>query len=678
MLSRGSWERSHDFVGHRAPVVAASFNPHLFRPAPKDEKDPAAGEGPAYTCVALGSQDNKVTVWLSQSSRPVLIARAFFSRSVVDLTWSPCGSTLFAASIDGTVAYFHFAEGELGARVPEQEVRELLQANYGEAVGGVEGGTMAEDLGLVRLEGEAGHAQSPKAAGALAPPPPAQERSPQQLAGRGVVTTPNRLKRAAPVVATQLETRGADGRRRINPVALNGPPVGGGSSRMQVAAPPGVPAANGLPSAPRPVPVAGAAVAARMAGPPAGVATQPAGAFQAPAPAPAPVGLVPVVLPPPVLPAPEARRILVHQVSAGSPGEEPTTVEAINRGLGEGGSGPAGSTGCSVVCRTGDKEQWQDLIPDRVALLAGSERFTAAATSTGYLHVYSTSGRRILPPMCVGAAVAFLSGGAATRRRAARRSTLTGAAPKVSGAAAREALQWQLLLVTTAGHLYHWDLRQRACLLRADLAPLCAAEGDAAVLGVRLSDGGVPVVLLSNRNALAYNEALQCWLRVADGAHMLSDFASSLVANAGGASGELEEMNAAATASAASRSASLRFLSASPLEHRRATQRHLEFLLAASEALDLEPERRRWVGQYARHLVSEGDAARLQELCQELLGPVSSEAQPQSTAEAAPERGSAQHDLLRKVVLPAMVGANRAMQRVAGQFLDILESRAGA
>merc|ERR1712091_597145 len=34
VLSRGSWERSHDFVGHRAPVVAASFNPHLFRPSP--------------------------------------------------------------------------------------------------------------------------------------------------------------------------------------------------------------------------------------------------------------------------------------------------------------------------------------------------------------------------------------------------------------------------------------------------------------------------------------------------------------------------------------------------------------------------------------------------------------------------------------------------------------------
>ena len=76
---------------------------------------------------------------------------------------------------------------------------------------------MAEDLGLVQLEGEAGPSPKP----ALAPPPP-QERSPQQLAGRGVVTTPNRLKRMAPAAATQLETRGADGRRRINPVMVGG------------------------------------------------------------------------------------------------------------------------------------------------------------------------------------------------------------------------------------------------------------------------------------------------------------------------------------------------------------------------------------------------------------------------------------------------------------------------
>ena len=109
---------------------------------------------------------------------------------------------------------------------------------------------------------------------------------------------------------------------------------------------------------------------------------------------------------------------------------------------------------------------------------------------------------------------------------------------------------WQLLAVTAAGHLFHWDRRRRTCLLRADLAPLCAAEGDSAVLGVRLSDGGAPVVLLANCNALAYDRGLQCWLRVADGAHVLSDFASSLVANAGGASGEVAEMNAAATAAA--------------------------------------------------------------------------------------------------------------------------------
>ena len=632
--------------------------------------------------MALGSQDNKVTVWLSQSSRPVLIARAFFSRSVVDLTWSPCGTTLFAASIDGTVAYFHFAEGELGARVPEREFKELLQASYGEAMG-LGGGVMAEDLGLVQLEGEAGPSPKP----ALAPPPP-QERSPQQLAGRGVVTTPNRLKRMAPAAATQLETRGADGRRRINPVMV-GRAGGAAPTHIQTTYRPGpvqsgaalggAAAANGL-AAPPPEPAVGAAVASRMAG--AGWGAPPS-ALPAPAvAAPAPVGLTPVSLPPPVLPVPEAPRVLVHQISAGGPGEEPTTVEAINRDPGAGGARPGGGSGCSLVCRAGDKELWQDLLPDRVALLAGSQRFTAVATSNGYLHVYSSAGRRVLPPMCLGTGVAFLSGGTAARQRPGGGTGAPrpagGRVGDGAGAGAREAQLWQLLAVTAAGHLFHWDLRRRTCLLRADLAPLCAAEGDSAVLGVRLSDGGAPVVLLANCNALAYDGGLQCWLRVADGAHVLSDFASSLVANAGGASGEVAEMNAAATAAAASRSVSLSFLSASPLEHRRATQRHLEFMLAASEALDLELERRRWLGQYARHLVSEGDAARLQELCQELLGPASS-------AAAGPERGAApgrapagRHDLLRKVVLPAMVGANRAMQRIAGQFLDILESRAEA
>ncbi len=75
------------------------------------------------SCVALGAQDNKVTVWLSRKARPVLVAKTFFNQSVVDLAWSPDGLTLFAASIDGSVAMFAFDEKELGERLSAKEVQ---------------------------------------------------------------------------------------------------------------------------------------------------------------------------------------------------------------------------------------------------------------------------------------------------------------------------------------------------------------------------------------------------------------------------------------------------------------------------------------------------------------------------------------------------------------------------
>lgn len=105
LVQRGTWlADQRNLVGHSRAVVVAAFNPKLFY---KDAET-------ASTCIAIGSQDSRVTVWVLHKERPVFIAARFFERSVNDLAWTPDGYTLFASSMDGTVAQFSFEEKELG------------------------------------------------------------------------------------------------------------------------------------------------------------------------------------------------------------------------------------------------------------------------------------------------------------------------------------------------------------------------------------------------------------------------------------------------------------------------------------------------------------------------------------------------------------------------------------
>ena len=123
LIQRETWTSEYKLVGHAGAVVAARPNPHLFKGA--------AGE-PARV-VALGSQDNKVSVWRTDSPKALAVGANFFRASVTDLAWTPDGYALLAASTDGTVAVFQFDKAELGAAMSEAEARAQMSRTYGDA-----------------------------------------------------------------------------------------------------------------------------------------------------------------------------------------------------------------------------------------------------------------------------------------------------------------------------------------------------------------------------------------------------------------------------------------------------------------------------------------------------------------------------------------------------------------
>ncbi len=68
----------------------------------------------AVDVIALGSQDNRVSVWRTDESRAVCVSTRFFTQTAIDLAWTPDGYTLLACSTDGRVGLFRFEEHELG------------------------------------------------------------------------------------------------------------------------------------------------------------------------------------------------------------------------------------------------------------------------------------------------------------------------------------------------------------------------------------------------------------------------------------------------------------------------------------------------------------------------------------------------------------------------------------
>ncbi|KAL0369542.1 UNVERIFIED_CONTAM: protein HIRA [Sesamum angustifolium] len=181
VLERGEWSATFDFLGHNAPIIVAKFNHSMFRrnvSNSQDLKTASTGwtngtsktEGKdlqPYNVIAIGSQDRTITVWTTASPRPLFVAKHFFTQSVVDLTWSPDGYSLFACSLDGTVATFHFDVNEIGDKLTDAELDDLKRNRYGDVRG--RQGNLAETPAQLLLEAASAKETLSKKTNAVSP-----------------------------------------------------------------------------------------------------------------------------------------------------------------------------------------------------------------------------------------------------------------------------------------------------------------------------------------------------------------------------------------------------------------------------------------------------------------------------------------------------------------------------
>lgn len=128
------------------------FSPRLFYTKPPAENGTTNGHGAGnlVTVIASAGQDRTLSIWNTNTSRPLVILQDLASKSISDLSWSPDGQTLFACSLDGSIVSVKFGTGELGWVATAEENDKALQ-KYGS---GRKGMGIAEDVDGLALENQ--------------------------------------------------------------------------------------------------------------------------------------------------------------------------------------------------------------------------------------------------------------------------------------------------------------------------------------------------------------------------------------------------------------------------------------------------------------------------------------------------------------------------------------------
>uniref|UniRef100_A0A8C2FBI3 Protein HIRA n=1 Tax=Cyprinus carpio TaxID=7962 RepID=A0A8C2FBI3_CYPCA len=216
IIERDGWKTNMDFVGHRKAVTVVKFNPKIFKKKQKNGSTPKPSC--PYCCCAVGSKDRSLSVWLTSLKRPLVVIHDLFDKSIMDITWTLNGLGLLVCSMDGTVAFLDFSQDELGDPLNEEEKNAIHQNIYGKSLaitmGSQLSSTIIDNPEMLKYQQERQGNQNPNGAQASGP----EHQTPKLtnvLNGESLEDIRKNL------LKKQVETRTADGRRRITPLWIS-------------------------------------------------------------------------------------------------------------------------------------------------------------------------------------------------------------------------------------------------------------------------------------------------------------------------------------------------------------------------------------------------------------------------------------------------------------------------
>ncbi|XP_041344300.1 protein HIRA isoform X1 [Pyrgilauda ruficollis] len=217
IIERDGWKTNMDFVGHRKAVTVVKFNPKIFK---KKQKNGSSTKSSCpYCCCAVGSKDRSLSVWLTCLKRPLVVIHELFDKSIMDISWTLNGLGILVCSMDGSVAFLDFSQDELGDPLSEEEKSNIHQSTYGKSLAImteaqlsttiIENPEMLKYQQRQQQQGDQKNASIREGSGNATAPKVASMVNGESLED----IRKNLLKK-------QVETRTADGRRRITPLCI--------------------------------------------------------------------------------------------------------------------------------------------------------------------------------------------------------------------------------------------------------------------------------------------------------------------------------------------------------------------------------------------------------------------------------------------------------------------------
>uniref|UniRef100_A0A336MWY4 Protein HIRA n=1 Tax=Culicoides sonorensis TaxID=179676 RepID=A0A336MWY4_CULSO len=238
IIERDGWKCDKDFVGHRKAITCVRFNSAILNREISGSSKPQK-----YCCLAMGSRDKSLSIWSTNMNRPTVVLDEVFQDSVLDIAWSSNGYLLMACSSDGTVACLQFEKDELGVPLTIEEKNELYQRIYGKDISLDFSNQANKDIILENSE----MLSTSTKESALVPsffkesrpapaPAPVQEKSDSFTISISSSTSSTSSIASPKRINTQVETRTADGKRRITPrfIPVTEEPINSSSEKTSI------------------------------------------------------------------------------------------------------------------------------------------------------------------------------------------------------------------------------------------------------------------------------------------------------------------------------------------------------------------------------------------------------------------------------------------------------------
>ncbi|RWS28476.1 Protein HIRA-like protein [Leptotrombidium deliense] len=669
IIEREGWKSDKDFVGHRKAVTCVRFNKNILS---KNIK----GKVQKFCCLAIGSRDRSLSVWLTTLKRPLVVVHDLFGNSLLDIAWSNCGSKLACCSWDGSVAFLEFEESEIGKPLSPEEKNAYMQKLYGKSLHSASSVSLIEDANILKAREvhQQKLSEETKLNGNVEPV--------------RVITNDSRSNTASRLMKgptdKQIETRMPDGRRRITPLYIpppidcDGIPIpfnvqqttfsSSSEAKTKIVIEKREDTSNGfsksfsaaeemnnsvnLPNVDNtPITVvqsSGTSLSKRKADKSAekelnkrkpGRPSQGSAVKQN-------VSRSPIVSQTEKKSKSETKKSLLQlpalKIERASSikvdlfkdlNKKQSVVEVENN---------VNSSSLSAVRLMSSENEmgWEVLLSAKICGVSVCEFLVSVACDDNTLSVFSTlTGRRLQPPIVI-----------------------------TSPAARLTCVKHYLMLITVKGSLCLWDFGKHQIIVKNEsLVPLFAStSNETNLLNTGITDNGCPLISLTNGKSYIFDVSFSTWSLISNATDVLSQ-------NSDFKPPWKSEPSAFPLSVVQSQHKFMTSVNSSYIQqtslHQSATLSFIDQQLAAAFVMGSSKEYRFWLLALAQSLTNENIESRLREICQYLLGP------PFKSSSSKWENsilGNEKHSLLREVL--SIMTSNLRLQRLYTEFKEQLDA----